>query len=190
MRFTTPDHALRATVEIYEQCSSVQAMNPVAQEGTRFARECAKCGAKPYRVKHDRDGVPFALCRHCGKDRHREDVYLLRESGKGGGDVARALCTLADLERVIRLADRRGRGIFRTYSVVVLSPWPLWQVRDFCSGKKWGPGLGGGFTDRTLRRAIRDGRAELARSLHRSNMLEGDLAAWTDTPGDYGRRFA
>lgn len=189
MKFATPDQALRATVEIYEQVSSVRALNPVAQEGTRFARECAKCGSKPYRVKHDRDGAPYALCRHCGKDRHREDVYLLREPGKGSGDASAALCKLADLERVVLLAHDRAGDTFRSYSAVVLSPWPLWQVRDFCSGKKWGPGLGGGFTDRTLRSAIRDGRAELARSLHRSGMLEGDLRTWTQTRIDYGRRF-
>lgn len=189
MKFANPDSALRATREHFEKLSSVQAMNPVAQEGTRFRLECLKCGSKPYRVKYDRDGVPFALCRHCGKDRLREDVYLLRESGKGGGDASGALCRLADLERVVRRAEARGRGIFRAYCVVILSPWPLWQVRDYCSRENWGPGLGGGFTDRTLRRAIRDGRAELARSLHSSGMLEGDLGVWTESRNDYGRRF-
>jgi hypothetical protein len=116
LRFATPDQALRATWETFQQCSNVQAMNPVAQEGTRFAKICAQCKSGPYRVKHDRDGLPFALCRHCGKDRHREDVFLLRESGGGGGDFARPLDRLADLELVVDRCYATG-GAFRAYAV-------------------------------------------------------------------------
>ena len=189
MRFATPDQALRATWETFQQCSTVQAMNPVAQEGTRFAKICAQCKSGPYRVKHDRDGLPFALCRHCGKDRHREDVFLLRESGGGGGDFARPLDRLADLELVVDRCYATG-GAFRAYAVVILSPWPMWRVRQVCSENRWGPGEAGVFTERTLRRAIRDGRARLARELHLADMLSTDLVDWIGTSSGYGRRFA
>ncbi len=180
MTFRTPDAALRMARGIRERCESVQAVDPVLQEGSRFARECSKCETRPYHLRFTIDGVPYALCKRCGRDRPREDVYILRTPTSGGAPPEAGVSDLADLDNLIGRARVHDPNRFAAYGAYILLDRSLPDIVRFCDRQGWGPGTGGGFTPWRMKHAVAKGRAALAWELHRVDLLEGDVTRWTE----------
>lgn len=183
MIFDTPDRAIRFARDERARLGTVAAFDPIGTIAQTYQRVCGKCGAMPLRQRYTRDGLPFATCRHCGHERERTTVYELRAGGEGRRpDPSRRLISLADVELAIERAATVGGNDFLVFWYYVTQDRSREAILPELAALKLGPGLGGGFTKWTLRKAIDRGRRLLALELASSGLLD-DPSPWLERKG-------